>query len=106
MRPLKLSCLLAFCVALAATARAELKLIERWPSGTNVPIDAPLRLTFDYPPVAGAAGTIEVCRASDGQAVETINLAAASHVDRFGATGGFYLQYDPVWIEGRTASIR
>jgi hypothetical protein len=48
----------------------------------------------------------EVCRASDGAAVETIELGAASYVDRFGVHGGFMLRYEPVRIEGNTAHVR
>ena len=98
--------LLALALAGATTAPAELKLIERWPTGGNVCVDAPLRLTFDKPPVLGSAGKIEVCRAADGQPVETIALGAAQYVDRFGVQGGFMLRYEPVRIEGTTASIR
>ena len=100
----------AFILALAltypASARAELVLIERWPLGANACSDAPLRLTFDQLPVLGATGKIEVCRAGDGQAVETVELGAAEYLDRFGATGGFLLRYEPVRIEGNSAFVR
>lgn len=102
----RLSALLALALAGAMSARAEPALIERWPTGGNVCVDAPLRLTFDKPPVLGSAGKIEVCRAADGQPVETIALGAAQYVDRFGVQGGFMLRYEPVRIDGTTATVR
>ncbi len=98
--------LAAVFFACVAVARAELTLVERWPMGDNVCVDAPLRLTFDQPPVLGRAGKIEVCRASDGAPVETIELGAAQSVDRFSLHGGFLLHYEPVRIEGNTAYVR
>lgn len=97
--------LLALALA-GATAHAELKIIQSWPTGGNVCVDAPLRLTFDKPPVLGTTGKIEVCRAADGRPVETIVLGAAQYVDRFGMNGGFMLRYEPVRIDGTGASIR
>jgi pectin methylesterase-like acyl-CoA thioesterase len=93
-------------LASSSLARAELKLIERWPTDEKVCIDAPLRLTFDQPPTLGSAGKIEVCRVADGVAVETIALEARQFTDTFGAIGGPVLRYDPVRIDGPTASIR
>ena len=101
-----LAALFALAVMEAPAARAELVLLERWPTGGTVCVDAPLRLTFDKPPVLGSTGKIEVCRAADGQPVETIVLGESQYVDRFGAQGGFMLRYDPVRIDGTTASIR
>lgn len=93
-------------LAAATTAHAELTLVKRWPTGENVCADAPLRLIFDKPPVLGSAGKIEVCRATDGQPVETIVLGETQYVDRFGVTGGFSLRYEPVRIDGTNVSIR
>ena len=93
-------------LARVTTVRAELTLVERWPTGGNVCADAPLRLTFDKPPVLGSTGKIEVCRASDGRPVETITLGEAQYVDRFGVNGGFMLRYEPVRIDGTNVSIR
>ena len=100
------SALVALTLTGATTARDELQLIERWPSGGSVCADAPLRLTFDKPPVPGSTGKIEVCRAIDGQPVETIALGQAQYVDRFGVSGGFMLRYEPVRIDGKNVSIR
>src|SRR5947208_210851 len=55
-------------------AGAELKLTARRPTGENVDVDAPLRLTFDRTPALGDKGSIEVCRVADGQRVETITV--------------------------------
>jgi pectin methylesterase-like acyl-CoA thioesterase len=102
-----LAALLGFLLAGATAARAETAVLTRWPTGDNVCVDAPLRLTFDKPPVLGATGKIEVCRAADGQPVETIVLGATHYMDRFGANdGASMLSYLPVRIEGATASIR
>ena len=97
---------LVFGMEGAGIADAERALVARWPTGENVCSDTPLRLTFNKPPVLGRAGKIEVCRASDGAAVETIELGAAQYVDRFGTTGSFMLRYEPVWIEGNTVQVR
>lgn len=97
---------LAFALISAVSASAESKLVQRWPADENVCVDAPLRLTFDQPPVLGTAGKIEVCRTEDGQPVATITLGAGQSVDRFGAAGGPVLRYEPVSIDGLTVSIR
>ncbi len=74
-------------------ANAELKLIQRWPVDGKVCVDNPLRLIFDQPPTLGTAGKIEVCRAIDGQVMDTVNLSPALHSDA-------------VQIDGATATIR
>ena len=104
---MKLARLLSILALVAAcAARGELALVERWPAGDNVCSDTPLRITFDKAPILTGAGKIEVCRASDGVAVEMIELGAAQYVDRVGTTGSFMLRYEPVWVEGNTAHIR
>ncbi len=90
----------------ARIAHADLALLEHWPSGGNICTDAPLRLTFDKPPVLGSTGKIEICRESDGQPVETITLGETQYVDRFGVSGGFLLRYEPVRIESMKVTIR
>jgi len=102
----KTATLILVTLACVISARAEVTLIERWPQGGNVCADAPLRLTFNLPPVLGGSGKIEVCRATDGQPVETIQLGAAQFVDRFGVNGGFMLRYEPVHINGTNVSVR
>ena len=69
-------------------------------------MDTPLRITFDQPPVLGKTGRIEACDAKDGKVVESIDLAASEHVDRYGDLGGYLLHYLPVEIDGKTALIR
>jgi lysophospholipase L1-like esterase len=81
-------------LAAACVAHGELTLVEQWPVGEGACLDTPLRLTFDRPPVLGSTGRIEVCRASDWSPVESIELGAASYVDRFGANGGFMLRFE------------
>ena len=90
---------------MGAAARGELTLVERWPANEGACIDAPLRLTFDQPPKLGA-GKIEVCRASDGMPVETIEPGTAQFLNHFASAGRLLLRYEPVWIEGNTAHIR
>ena len=95
-------CLLACAVGLdSAEASGELALVAKWPTGNNVCVDAPLRLTFDQPPVTGA-GRIEIERTSDHSVIESIDVASRSRVDRFGAHS---LNWEPIWIEGRTAHV-
>jgi len=97
---------LILALVAAASGRGELALVERWPLGGKVCADTPLRLTFDQAPALGGAGKIEVCRAADGQAVETVELGAAQYEDRFGGKDGMLLRYEPVRIEGNSAIIR
>ena len=103
---MKTATLIVLMLAGAISARAEVALIDRWPQGGNSCADTPLRLTFSRPPVLGNSGKIEVCRATDGQPVETIQLGAAQYVDRFGVSGGFMLRYEPVRIDGTNVTIR
>lgn len=98
--------LLLLMLAGVTVARAELTLVERAPLGENICADTLLRLTFEQPPVLGKDGKIEVCRATDGEAVATVDLGVAEQTDRFGVTGGFLLRYEPVRIEGKSALVR
>ncbi|MDR3401323.1 MAG: hypothetical protein P4L99_02405 [Chthoniobacter sp.] len=77
--------LLAFAFAGAVAVQAELKLVEHWPVGSNICVDAPLRLVFDDPPEIGGTGKIEICRVADGRPVETIALGEDRYVDHFGS---------------------
>jgi pectin methylesterase-like acyl-CoA thioesterase len=99
--------LFALLLTMAAVVPVEgqLTVVKRWPMGDNACLDTPLRLTFDKPPVLGSSGKIEVCRASDGKAIESIDLATAEYSDRFGA-GGFVLRYELIWIDGNTVQVR
>ncbi|MES2921776.1 MAG: pectinesterase family protein [Verrucomicrobiota bacterium] len=90
----------------ALPASAESKLVQRWPTDEKVCVDAPLRLTFDQPPVLGGTGKIEVCRTADGQPVATVTLGGGLSADTFGAIGGPVLRYEQVRIDGLTVSIR
>ena len=96
---------LIFMAALAAASRGDLALVERWPMGDGACADTPLRLTFDQPPVRGAAGKIEVCRAGDGQPVATVDLSGAQPAERVGSSE-FELRYEPVRVSGKTVSLR
>jgi pectin methylesterase-like acyl-CoA thioesterase len=78
---------------------------EFWPTGPGACLDSPLRITFELPPVLGQTGKIEVCRLSDGQPVETIEVGAARPGDTFGGSGES-LHYEPIWIDGNSAVIR
>ena len=98
--------LLACALAGVATVHAELKLVEHWPVGGNVCVDAPLRLAFDHPPEIGGAGKIEVCRVADGRPVETIALGAAEYVDHFGTGNESLLRCEPIQVEGNVATVR
>jgi lysophospholipase L1-like esterase len=98
--------LLVFLLALGAASRADLALVERWPMGDGACADTPLRLTFDQPPVRGAAGKIEVCKAAGGEPVASVDLGDAPPAQRFGEASEFLLRYEPVRIAGKTASIQ
>ena len=74
--------------------------------GEKVCADAPLRLTFNEPPTLGHSGKFEIIRASDGVAVETIDLGAPPQTDQKGVAGSSTLRSEPVTIEGNIAHIR
>ena len=126
-----LSCVAA-CILLRAiecVTHADLTLVDTWPKGGEVCVDAPLRLTFNQPPVLGA-GKIEVCRQSGAQVVDTVEIAAGRErsagilpassgeaagtltgdksLPRYEAVGSSELQlrYAPVTVSRNTASIR
>jgi len=98
--------LLILLAALVAVSHADLALVERWPTGDGACADTPLRLTFDQPPVRGATGKIEICRAGDGQPVASVDVGDAQPAARFGASSEFLLRYEPARISGKTAQIR
>ncbi len=98
--------LVAMVVAGAGQQAAGLTLMERWPVGGNVCVDAPLRLTFDQVPSLGTGGKIEICRAADGRVVETLTPGAGPASDVFGNISGPVPCCAAVSIEGRTATIR
>jgi pectin methylesterase-like acyl-CoA thioesterase/lysophospholipase L1-like esterase len=98
--------LLVLIAALGAASRADLALVERWPIGDGACADTPLRLTFDQPPLRGAAGKIEIRRSADGQPVACVDLGDAQPAGRFGSSSEFLLRYEPVRISGKTASIQ
>ena len=101
---LVLPCLLAYVSGIgAAEASGGLALVTKWPTGESVCSDAPLRLTFDRAPAIGGTGRIEIERASDHSVVESIDVASRTRVDRFGAHS---LNWESIWIEGRTAHVR
>lgn len=74
------------------------------PGAQRVCADAVLSITFDQPPVAGAAGLIRVVRASDGAVVDTIDLAAKTQTRTIGLNPTPF-NYHPVTVSGTTASI-
>jgi lysophospholipase L1-like esterase len=96
----------ALLVLLFAFASAGAAEPTYWPAGDGVCIDAPLRLTFASPPELGTSGKLEVFRAAGGAPIETVDLSAGSFLDRFGATGGYLLKYEPAWVEGNTVCVR
>jgi pectin methylesterase-like acyl-CoA thioesterase len=96
----------AICLRFCAQCFADLTLTDKWPADAAVPVDAPLRLTFNEAPVLGERGKIGVSLAKTGEKVATVDLEKHEFVDRFGAHGGYYLRYEPVHVAGNTATIR
>jgi pectate lyase/pectin methylesterase-like acyl-CoA thioesterase len=69
---------------------------------SGLPIDAPLKITFGVAPALGTSGLIRIRDAATGEAVDTIDLAAASQTKTIGGTVYNYL---PVIVSGNTALI-
>jgi pectin methylesterase-like acyl-CoA thioesterase len=79
------------------------KVIQRWPA-TEACADTRLKLTFDGPVMLGAAGKIQVFRASaPGEPVNTIDLGAAYFNDDI--AGRRFFTQRPVFLEGSEALI-
>ncbi len=94
-----------FVSALAATslAHAELTLTTRWPTGGDVCVDAPLKLTFNQAPELGNSGKFEIIRASDKTVVDTIVAGAGPREEQFGDSK---LHYEALRLQGNVVSIR
>jgi pectin methylesterase-like acyl-CoA thioesterase len=70
---------------------------------TGVCVDAPLKLTFDLPPVVGSAGRIRIYNVTNpATPVDTIDLSSATQTKTI---GGAAYNYKPVVIAGNTAWI-
>lgn len=89
----------------AVTARAEFALTSRYPAADAASIctDTPLRLTFNEPVALGSAGQLRVIRVSDGQVVDTLNVADAGWTNLFGTK---LLRYEPFRIEGNVVTVQ
>jgi pectate lyase/pectin methylesterase-like acyl-CoA thioesterase len=71
------------------------------------PVDAPLRLVFDKPPVLGSGGSIRVFRKADDALVDVVRLSGETDV--IGHAGQAQVRKVntlPVTIDGNTATIR
>ncbi|HKX28288.1 MAG TPA: pectinesterase family protein, partial [Blastocatellia bacterium] len=68
----------------------------------GLPIDVPLKITFNAAPSLGASGLIRIRDAATNAVVDTIDLAAASQTR---AIAGTVYNYRPVIINGNTALI-
>jgi hypothetical protein len=72
------------------------------PTGTGeLPPDVPVVLTFDAPVQPGFAGRIEL-RDASARLVDAIDLGASSQRK---SVGGLLYHYDPILIEGTTATV-
>lgn len=74
---------------------------------TGVPVDAPLRLTFDGTATLGTAGSIRIYRAADQRLVDVIRLS--DEVDILGYPGQAYrrvVRQNPIRIDGAQVTIR
>ena len=89
--------------SLSSPAHGSLKMTQVWPSAADVPVDAPLRIVFNEPPVPGSHGRIIVCRAADRAEIASVDLAVPEPTNDY---GGRALRYQPVLVEGNTATIR
>src|SRR5262245_43723487 len=69
---------------------------------TGLPVDVPLKITFNAAPTLGTSGLIQIHEASTGTAVDTIDLAAGSQTK---SVAGTVYNYFPVIISGNTALI-
>ena len=78
-------------------------MVKAWPTLGEVPTDVPLRVVFSEPPVLGNHGRIVVSRAGDHMEVASVDLAAAEFTNQYGSS---LLRYQPVVIDGDTATIR
>jgi pectin methylesterase-like acyl-CoA thioesterase len=96
-----------------------------WPPNetTEVPVDTCFKITFDEPPVVGAAGAIKIYRTFDDTMVDCINLVdrtvdfagtipplgATSRLNVIGSTNGAkrarVVNYNPVLQNGDTITI-
>jgi pectin methylesterase-like acyl-CoA thioesterase len=91
-----------FFLAIPSTMRAVA--LAPANGATAVNIDTPLRLTFDRLPVIGNAGVIRIHRATDGVAVDTIDLRAPFHLRTVG-NGPTQLSYLPLTVAGNTVTL-
>lgn len=92
---------------------------------TGVPIDTPLRISFDAPPSVGSSGFITVRRSSDNAIVDQLDLSTAPsatdtqtaiarhnlEIDALGAGAlpdgrARWVWYRPVSVQGSTATLR
>lgn len=92
---------------------------------TAVPIDTPLRISFDAPPAIGSSGFITVRRSSDNAIVDQLDLSTAPsatdtqtaiaranlEIDALGAGAlpdgrARWVWYRPVSVQGSTATLR
>jgi pectin methylesterase-like acyl-CoA thioesterase len=73
----------------------------------GVPVDTPLRLTFDGAPTLGRAGSVRIFRAADDRLVDVIR--PGEDIDSIGYPGQDYqrvLRYSPIRIDGAQVTIR
>ncbi|WP_426197500.1 pectinesterase family protein [Massilia sp. DWR3-1-1] len=72
-----------------------------------VPVDTPLRITFDQAATLGSAGTVRIFRAADDALVDVIGTA--DDVDTIGYPGQPFkrvVRYQPLRIDGASLTIR
>ena len=73
----------------------------------DVPVDTPLRIAFDKPPVLGTEGAIRIYRVADRALID--ELRPGEDVDAIGNAQQEYkrvVRYTPITVQGMTATIR
>ena len=71
-----------------------------------MPVDSPLRITFDGPPTLGASGSVRIFRAAGNALVDVIRIG--EEVDAIGYPGQEFkrvVRYNPIRIDGAHVTI-
>ena len=89
----------------AVTAPRPFDLTRAFPSpgASNVCPDTPLRLIFDFPPMLGTNGRIQIVDASDNSVVESIDVSSRTATQTIGGLPNY--QFYPVIVTGNEAAI-
>src|SRR5262245_24272650 len=91
-------------MAMQATTDAAPTVTALFPANgaTAMPVDVPLKITFNAAPTLATSGLIQIHDASTGAVTDTIDLGAAPQTK---SIAGTVYNYFPVIISGNTALI-